>query len=116
MVAGFNEATIDASTPYTVTVSVNSVTDSSSSVGILATRQNGVTVTPSSVSPVLASTITVTLESTYPHALAVEDFTATLIDASDSTITRPLYVMSVDDSAKSINIKFPGAESGSYFV
>lgn len=116
MVSGFDSASIDSSTPYTLTVSVNGVTDSSQSVNILATKQSGVSVSPSSVSPVLSTTITVTLESTYPHTLAAEDFEATLVDASDSTITRPLYIVSVDDAAKSVDIKFPGAESGSYHV
>lgn len=39
-----------------------------------------------------------------------------LISADDSTLTRPLYVMSVDDASKTVKVKFPGADSGSYFV
>ena len=44
------------------------------------------------------------------------EFTATLVSQADATVTRPLYVMSVDDAAKTIKIKFPGADSGSYYV
>lgn len=116
IVSGFNTATINSSTPYTATVSVNSVTDSTQSVMILSTKQSGVSVSPTSVSPVLNSILTVTLESTYPHTLAAADFSAKLVSSTDNTITRPLYIMDVDDSAKSLTIKFPGAESGIYHV
>ena len=59
--------------------------------------------------------LTVTLEATYPETLvSAEDFSATLISQEDPTITRELYVMSVDDATKSLQIKFPGADSGMY--
>ena len=82
----------------------------------MSTKQSGYSLSPVSVSPVLASELTVTLESTYPEVLIAADFNATLIDQNNSTNTRPLYVVSVDDSAKTIKIKFPGAETGSYYV
>jgi len=116
MVAGFDEASLDSSTPYTATVSVNSVTDATQSVQILPTKQSGVSVAPTSVSPVLSSELTVTLESTYPHTLSAADFKAKLVSTTDNTITRPLYIMDADDSAKTIKIKFPGADSGVYHV
>lgn len=72
---------------------------------------------PNSVSPVLASVLTVSLEATYPETLvAASDFEASLISRDDPSIVRPLYVMSVDDSTKSLRIKFPGAESGNYNI
>ena len=71
---------------------------------------------PTSVSPVLATTLTVQLESGYPHVLAVSDFKAQLVSTTDSAITRPLYIMDVDDSTKTLSIKFPGADSGIYHV
>ena len=73
-------------------------------------------VSPTSVSPVLISTLTVTLESTYPHTLAAADFSAQLISTTDNTVTRPLYILDVDDSTKTLSIKFPGADSGIYHV
>ena len=72
--------------------------------------------TPSSVSPVLNSVLTITLASSYAHPLVAEEFDAVLVLSEDVTVTRPLYIMSVDDSAKEIQIKFPGAESGNYHV
>lgn len=69
------------------------------------------------MSPVLASVLTVTLESTYPEILNSRDeFTAILISRDDPDFTRPLFVMSVDDSNKSLQIKFPGADSGNYNI
>lgn len=44
------------------------------------------------------------------------DFTAVLHSNDDEEYTRELYIMSVDDSAKTILVKFPGAESGSYYI
>ena len=71
---------------------------------------------PTSVSPVLATVLTISLEDTYPHTLAVADFHAQLVSTTDSSVTRPLYTMDVDDSTKSLSIKFPGADSGVYHV
>ena len=69
------------------------------------------------MSPVLASVLTVSLESSYPQTLtSTSEFTATLISQADPTITRELYVMSVDDSTKTLTIKFPGADSGLYNI
>ena len=117
MVDGFDPDTLDSSTPYEVTVTVNGVENTNPiSVEILPEKQSGFSVSPTSASPVLSTILTVSLEDTYPEELLVEDFTARLVDQTNSTITRPLYVMSVDDSTKEIRIKFPGAESGNYYV
>ena len=43
-VSGFATDTLDSATPYIATVSVNSVTDATQSVSILATKQSGLTV------------------------------------------------------------------------
>ena len=102
MVAGFDPDTLDSVNPYTVTITVNSVVDDTMTAAILDSKQSGLVVSPTSVSPVLASVLTVTLEDTYPDILVVDDFTATLVSQSDATVTRPLYVMSVDDDAKTI--------------
>jgi hypothetical protein len=107
---------MNTANPYTVTVTVNGVTDSTRSVQLLTTKQNGISISPNSVSPVLATNLTVTLDSGYPETLVASHFTARLIDATNSTNTRALYIVSVDDSNKTIKIKFPGADSGSYLV
>lgn len=79
MVSGFDASTLNTANPYTVTLSVNSVTDATQTVTILATKQSGVSVSPTSASPVLATVLTVTLESTYPHTMVKEDFNAHLV-------------------------------------
>jgi len=99
-----------------VTITVNGVVDSSKTVMLLSTKQNGVSVSPTNVSPVLSSVLTVTLESTYPETLTVDSLSAALVKQTDVSVTRPLYIISVDDAAKTIKIKYPGADSGDYFV
>ena len=44
------------------------------------------------------------------------NFSAVLVKSDDPTVTRPLYVKAVDSSAKTVTIKFPGAESGIYNI
>lgn len=100
MVAGFDAATVDPDAPYTITVSVNSVTDASQTASVLPVKQQAVSMTPSSVSPVLNSVLTITLESSYAHPLVAEEFDAVLVLTEDATVSRPLYIMSVDDSTK----------------
>jgi len=39
-----------------------------------------------------------------------------LYSLDDVDFERELYVMSVDDSAKTVKVKFPGALSGEYFI
>lgn len=95
---------------------MNGVSDSSLSVNILSEKQVGTSVEPSSVSPVLSRNLTVALDSDYPHTLIAEDFSAKLVLASNRSFTRPLFVVAVDDSTKTLVLKFPGAESGSYRV
>lgn len=71
---------------------------------------------PTSVSPVLKSELTIFLADDYAATLNREDFTATLYSEEDSTLEKELYVMSVDESSKSIQVKFPGAPSGQYSI
>jgi len=99
-----------------VTIKVNGVVDSSKTVMLLSTKQNGVSVSPTNVSPVLSSVLTVTLESTYPETLTVDSLNVVLVKKTDISVTRPLYVISVNNAAKTIKIKYPGADSGDYFV
>lgn len=71
---------------------------------------------PSSASPVLKTEIDISLDPSYPETLNASDFTAVLYSLNDTEYRRELYVMSVDDSAKTIKIKFPGAVSGTYLL
>jgi len=72
--------------------------------------------TPSSASPVLKTEITVQLATNYPETMVVDDFTVMLYSYNDTTYERELYVMRADDSTKTLVVKFPGAESGLYYM
>ena len=103
IIDGFDADTLDTDSAYTTTITINGVENADYSVVILSTKQSGQTVSPNWVSPVLASVLTVTLESTYPETLtSIDQFSATLMSADDPTISRKLYVMSVNDADKTL--------------
>jgi molybdopterin/thiamine biosynthesis adenylyltransferase len=52
----------------------------------------------------------------YDEVLNAADFTATLLKLNDTTYSKTLFVMSVNDTDKSIKVKFPGADSGEYLI
>lgn len=108
--------TSGASQTQDVTITINGVSATPLSVTLLAQAEVSLTMDPSSVSPVLKTEVTVYLDTNYPETLDREDFNATLYSNDDETYERVLYVMSVDDAAKSVKIKFPGAVSGSYYL
>ena len=64
----------------------------------------------------LKSELTIKLDSTYPTVLKVEDIKVTLLHDTDLTFTKDLYIMSVNDAAKTIKVKFGGAKSGAYHL
>jgi len=47
---------------------------------------------------------------------SADEFSAILTSKQDPDFERTLYVMSVNDADKSLQIKFPGAESGMYNI
>ena len=99
-----------------MSIALNDAIITEKSLMLKSTKQNGQTVSPNSASPVLATVLTVTLESTYPEMLvSADDFSAVLISKDDPSITRQLFVMSVNDSTKSLQIKFLAADSGFYY-
>jgi len=117
IVSGFDKSKLNTDQAYPATVTVNTVANSDKGVNLKSTKQSGQTISPSSVSPVLSSVLTVTLESGYPGDMSKkENFEAKLIKDGDPTVTRPLYVKSIDAATKTIKIKFPGAESGIYYI
>lgn len=101
-------------TTQAVTVLINTVSQSSQSATLISQAKRGVSMTPASASPVLKSNLTIQLDATYPIALNKSDFKAELFGINDTTYERELYVMSVDDAAKTVKVKFPGAVSGNY--
>jgi hypothetical protein len=78
--------------------------------------QQSVSLVPASASPVLKTELTIYLASDYAETLNASDFTATLLNQNDTTYSKNLYIMSVNDTNKSIKVKFPGAVSGEYLI
>lgn len=115
-VDGFDVTTIDATNGYTMTVDVNGVVDSSQTVQIEGIRLNTLSVSPSSVSPILKTWVTISLDSTFTDTMVREDFTVTLLsrDTSSDYAARSVYVHEVDDNLRTLLVKFPGAPSGEY--
>lgn len=103
-------------TSQTLTVSINGIEDTTLTVAIVDAAESALSLSPSSVSPVLKTEITITLDSNYGETLVAEDFTVVVTSETDAEYERSLYVMSVDDSTKSIVVKFPGAPSGDYIL
>lgn len=110
--AAFSTVTTDA---QNLNVVVNSVTDSSLTVTQVASVPVPSNLSPQSVSPVLKTTIVVTLPSDYAGTVSVSEFTVQLLmDDTDKTYVKDLYIMSADSSAKTLTVKFGGAVSGAY--
>jgi hypothetical protein len=53
---------------------------------------------PSSASPVLKTELVIYLSDDYTETLAVDDFTVTLLNDNDSTFSKNLFVMSVNQT------------------
>lgn len=116
--AAFDRNTIDKSSPYTLTVDVHGSTDDQQQLSLYAIKLDGMGVDPASVSPILKTWVTVTLNSDYPENMVKEDFTATLHSVNDpeNFADQEMYIHSVFNSNKSLLIKFPGAPSGEYSI
>jgi hypothetical protein len=72
--------------------------------------------TPLSVSPVLKRNIDIRLDANFPHALNPDDFEIKFISQSEPSYVRNSKVVAVDDSTKTLTVKFGGAISGQYDV
>ena len=118
LVDGFEKTTIDTDTPYTVTVNVNGIEDSTLTVNLYSLRNLALSVSPSSVSPILKTWITITLGDAYPDALVKEDFTAELISADPASdfVPRYIYIHEANDADKTLTLKFPGSPSADYLI
>ena len=66
---------------------------------------------PSSVSPILKTKITITLDSDFPFTLDKDHFTVNATDTTNSTYVRYMNVVSVDDTNKKLVCMFGGAKS-----
>lgn len=98
-------------------ISINNLTDATTlSINLISAVEETTSLVPSSASPVLKTEITVNLASSYNTTLDPEDFTVMLYSYNDTTYARELYIMSVNDTEKTLLVKFPGAVSGVYYM
>jgi hypothetical protein len=78
--------------------------------------KTGVTIVPSSVSPVLKTKIVVQLDSTFPHTLLREDLSINATSTTNSSYIRYMNVIEVDDGAKTFTAMFGGAYMGQFQI
>jgi hypothetical protein len=76
--------------------------------------KSSLSLTPSSVSPVLKTNITVQMETDFPYTLTKEDISINATSTTDSSYIRYLNVIDVDDEAKTFVALFGGAHSGQF--
>ena len=74
------------------------------------------TLTPSYVSPVLKTNITVQIAADFPHTLTREKLYMSAVSVDDWSYFRPMAIISVDDDAKSFVAIFGGAYSGQFYT
>ena len=86
------------------------------SVTMKSDVKTSTTITPSSVSPVLKTRVSIQLESDFPFTLDRGDFSINATITTNSSYVRYLNVVEVDDSAKSMVALFGGAESGTFQI
>jgi hypothetical protein len=111
----FAAASVGASFSVIVTINGQTVTNSLS-MTMKDSIKNTLSLVPASASPVLKTKLTVTLESSFPHALNKADLFMWVTNKANSSIVKYVNVVSVDDSAKSFEAMFGGAESGVFDV
>lgn len=111
----FDTTGTDADLTFEVVINGQTITNTLSTT----TRSgidSGSDLTPSSVSPVLKTNVTIQLATDFPYTLAKEDFSVNATDTSNSSYIRYMNVIDVDDDAKTITCKFGGAESGTFRI
>lgn len=87
---------------------------SSASLTMKSEVKSGLSLIPSSVSPVLKTKIEIQIDNNFPFTLAREDFSVNVTKTDDITKMKQLNVVAVDDSTKKLTVMFGGAYSGSY--
>lgn len=112
LTTSFNEA-IDPTVALGMTIVVNNLTVANTlSLMLRNTIKSGVSITPSSVSPVLKQNVTIQLETDFPYTLVREHFTVNATSETNSSYIRYMNVIDVDDANKQLVCKFGGAWSG----
>jgi hypothetical protein len=76
----------------------------------------GVSLTPTTASPVLKTQVNITLDATFPYTLSRNDFSVNATNISNPTYFRQMNVIAVDDTNKMLTVMFGGAWSGDYQI
>jgi len=91
MTNSFIDAGITSTEGLTIEVLINGQ-DANAVQGLITTTRNEFqstsTVTPSSVSPVMKTNVTIQLDATFPYTLAKEDFSVNATSTSNSSYIR----------------------------
>jgi hypothetical protein len=105
---------VSSSTTPSLTVNVNGVTDSSKSVTVRADPTKVVSITPSSVSPVLKTLLTIKVTG-YDNTLDKNDLEVFAVARTRNIVT-PINVVEVgfDGADQYMKVKFGGSESNVY--
>jgi hypothetical protein len=98
----------------TGTVTINSKTDSSLSLTITTAPATVRQLIPTLVSPVLKADITITVDQSFAGTLDREDLEIFIEDIANPANVRQVNVISVDNTAKTILVKYGGAYTGEY--
>jgi hypothetical protein len=69
---------------------------------------------PNSLSPVLKQKIVLQLQNNFLYTLKKSDFSAMIVNSSDSTIFNMMNVIAANDTAKTLTFMYGGAWSGIY--
>jgi hypothetical protein len=81
---------------------------------MMAATKSGVSMVPMSANPTLKTSITITIEATFPYTMTKEAFSVNATNITNPTYFRQMNVVAVDDTAKSLTVMFGGAWSGLY--
>ena len=125
-ISGFDKGTLNTSNAMLFTIANNAPSKGvrrrnlaavsfTSAIGVTISDWNPqvVSVTPATLSPVLKGELVFTL-SDYTETMVSTDFSVYMVQESDASYSRQLNVISIDDSAKTLTVQFPGAASGTY--
>lgn len=111
---GFDQATINTSTPYATTVTVNSQSDNTQSVSLSTEVQQVLSISPATASPVLKQDLTITFDPSFPDISASLGSYHVYVRKMD--YEKELNIVSYDHATKKMIVKFNGAPSDTYNV
>jgi hypothetical protein len=111
------DKTLSSGKSLTLSIKINELeVSSTASFTMKSEIKSGLSIIPTSVSPVLKTKIEIQIDDNFPFTLAREDFSVNVTKSDDSTKMKQLNVVAVDDSTKTLTVMFGGAYSGTYLM